>query len=145
MLVGQVLANLQQLYKDINVSSTSTIISSSQPSTYYTTILIALTQLLLHHNAFHFSHRYLDSLDWLRSSRFRSRHFCISKYAIISSFAPVFVSNLNLVGIGEIVPDTGGDIYNTDAVAVSYPGGCLDNVQQFEVYSDPKVLKISLY
>ncbi|TXC05524.1 hypothetical protein FocTR4_00009548 [Fusarium oxysporum f. sp. cubense] len=36
------------------------------------------------------------------------------------------------MGIGEIVPDTGGDIYNTDAVAVSYPGGCLDNVQQFE-------------
>ncbi|KAH7199354.1 hypothetical protein NOF04DRAFT_1398052 [Fusarium oxysporum II5] len=40
------------------------------------------------------------------------------------------------MGIGEIVPDTGGDIYNTDAVAVSYPGGCLDNVQQFECVSE---------
>ncbi|KAF4454794.1 hypothetical protein FALBO_15764 [Fusarium albosuccineum] len=40
------------------------------------------------------------------------------------------------MGIGEIVPNTGGDIYNTDAVAVSYPGGCLDNVQQFECVSE---------
>ncbi|KAF5703415.1 hypothetical protein FMUND_12997 [Fusarium mundagurra] len=40
------------------------------------------------------------------------------------------------MGIGEIVPDTGGDIYNTDDVAVSYPGGCLDNVQQFECVSE---------
>ena len=37
------------------------------------------------------------------------------------------------MGIGELVPDTGGDIYSTDEVSVSYPGGCLDNVQQFEV------------
>jgi hypothetical protein len=37
------------------------------------------------------------------------------------------------VGIGEIIDGTGGDIYDTAFVAVSYPGGCLDNVQQFEV------------
>ncbi|KAF5650750.1 hypothetical protein F52700_292 [Fusarium sp. NRRL 52700] len=40
------------------------------------------------------------------------------------------------MGIGEIVRDTGGDIYNTDDVAVSYPGGCLDNVQQFDCVSE---------
>ncbi|KAF5980591.1 hypothetical protein FCOIX_4732 [Fusarium coicis] len=45
-------------------------------------------------------------------------------------------SNLQAVEIGGIVPDTGGDIYNTDDVAVSYPGGCLDNVQQFECVSE---------
>ncbi|KAK2673963.1 hypothetical protein RAB80_011506 [Fusarium oxysporum f. sp. vasinfectum] len=45
------------------------------------------------------------------------------------------------MGIGEIVPDTGGDIYNTDAVAVSYPGGCLDNVQQFEGFFEIRGLK----
>jgi hypothetical protein len=38
------------------------------------------------------------------------------------------------VGIGEIVPNTGGDIYDTTNVDVSYPGGCLDNIQQFEVW-----------
>jgi len=55
-------------------------------------------------------------------------------------FVAAVDSNLDLVGIGEIVPDTGGDIYNTDAVAVSYPGGCLDNVQQFEVCLNPERL-----
>jgi hypothetical protein len=47
------------------------------------------------------------------------------------------------VGIGEIVPDTGGDVYNTDEVAVSYPGGCLDNVQQFEASQNLKILQLS--
>ncbi|KAF5539096.1 hypothetical protein FPHYL_12358 [Fusarium phyllophilum] len=41
-------------------------------------------------------------------------------------------SLMALIGYAQadfaIVPDTGGDIYNTDDVAVSYP----DNVQQFE-------------
>jgi hypothetical protein len=51
--------------------------------------------------------------------------------------SPSITHNLKLicmtVGIGEIAPNTGGDIYDTSNVDVSYPGGCLDNIQQFEV------------
>jgi hypothetical protein len=43
-------------------------------------------------------------------------------------------ADIAIVGIGEIVPNTGGDIYDTTNVDVSYPGGCLDNIQQFEVW-----------